>query len=156
MDPPTRRPRARRLEQWIVPAIILFLAAAIIVVITGNWNTWASERVSQKTDDAYVRADLTPLSTKVAGLVGTVPISDYQPVKARDLLVQLRGDDHASGRTPHARAGQESPRQPGRTGNAARRRLSDGVSVGAGSLESRLKSRLAAKIRCPQFCNAVV
>jgi membrane fusion protein, multidrug efflux system len=90
MDPPTRRPRARRLEQWIVPAIILFLAAAIIVVITGNWNTWASERVSQKTDDAYVRAGLTPLSTKVAGLVGTVPISDYQPVKAEDLLVQLR------------------------------------------------------------------
>ena len=92
-DPVTRRPGAHRLEKWIVPAIILFLAAAIIVVITGNWNTWASDRVSQKTDDAYVRADLTPLSTKVAGLVGTVPISDYQQVKAGDLLVQLRDDD---------------------------------------------------------------
>src|SRR5262249_14357755 len=83
----------RRLEQWIVPAIILLLAAAIIVVITGNWNTWASERVSQKTDDAYVRADLTPLSTKVAGLVAAVAVSDYQAVKAGDLLVQLRDDD---------------------------------------------------------------
>jgi membrane fusion protein (multidrug efflux system) len=92
-DPVTRRPWARRSEQWIVPAIILLLAAAIIVLITGNWNTWASERVSQKTDDAYVRADLTPLSTKVAGLVATVAVSDYQPVKAGDLLVQLRDDD---------------------------------------------------------------
>jgi membrane fusion protein (multidrug efflux system) len=81
------------LEQWIVPAIILLLAAAIIVLITGNWNTWASERGSQKTDDAYVRADLTPLGTKVAGLVATVAVSDYQSVKAGDLLVQLRDDD---------------------------------------------------------------
>jgi len=81
------------LEQWIVPAIILLLAAAIIVLITGNWNTWASERVSQKTDDAYVRADLTPLSTKVAGLVATVAVSDYQPVKMGDMLVQLRDND---------------------------------------------------------------
>src|SRR5215472_13185629 len=92
-DPPTRRPRARRLEQWIVPAIILLLAAAIIVLITGNWNTWGSERVSQKTDDAYIRADLTPLSTKVAGLVAAVAVSDYQQVRAGDLLVQLRDDD---------------------------------------------------------------
>ena len=92
-DPVTRRPWRRRLEQWNVPAIILLLAAAIIVLITGNWNTWASERMSQKTDDAYVRADLTPLSTKVAGLVATVTVSDYQPVKAGDLLVELRDDD---------------------------------------------------------------
>ena len=92
-DPVTRRPWGRRLEQWIVPTIILLLAAAIIVLITGNWNTWASERVSQKTDDAYLRADLTPLSTKVAGLVAAVAVSDYQPVKAGDLLVQLRDDD---------------------------------------------------------------
>jgi membrane fusion protein (multidrug efflux system) len=64
-----------------------------MILITGNWNRWVSERVSQKTDDAYVRADLTPLSTKVAGLVATVAVSDYQPVEAGDLLVQLRDDD---------------------------------------------------------------
>src|SRR5262249_19551087 len=58
-----------------------------------NWNAWVSERTSQKTDDAYVRADLTPLSTKVAGLVALVAVSDYQPVKTGDLLVQLRDDD---------------------------------------------------------------
>src|SRR5262249_45675726 len=54
---------------------------------------WASERVSQTTDDAYVRADLTPLSTKVAGLVASVEVADYQKVRAGDLLVRLRDED---------------------------------------------------------------
>src|SRR5271168_3955489 len=82
-----------RLKQWLVSALILLMAAGILLLITGNWNTWASERESQETDDAYLRADLTPLSTKVAGLVATVAVSDYQTVKAGDLLVQLRDDD---------------------------------------------------------------
>src|SRR5580693_2246118 len=84
---------AQRLKQWLVPTIILLLAAGIVFLIAGNWNSWASERASQETDDAYVRADLTPLSTKVAGLVARVAVSDYQTVKAGDLLVQLRDDD---------------------------------------------------------------
>src|SRR5246127_3425088 len=92
-DSVTKRPLTRRVKPWLVPAIILLMAAGIVFLIAGNWNTWASERAAQKTDDAYVRADLTPLSTKVAGLVATVAVSDYQPVKAGDLLVQLRDDD---------------------------------------------------------------
>jgi membrane fusion protein (multidrug efflux system) len=83
----------RRLNAWLMPAIILLLAAAIVILITGNWNRWTGDRVSQKTDDAYLRADLTPLSTKVAGLVEAVAVSDYQKVRAGDLLVQLRDDD---------------------------------------------------------------
>jgi membrane fusion protein (multidrug efflux system) len=82
-----------RLKHLIVPALIFIMAAAIVVVIAGNWNAWASEKAAQETDDAYTRADLTPLSTKVAGLVATVPVSDYQSVKTGDLLVQLRDDD---------------------------------------------------------------
>jgi membrane fusion protein, multidrug efflux system len=69
------------------------MAAAIVVLITGNWNRWIGEHASQETDDAYLRADLTPLSTKAAGLVAAVAVSDYQAVKAGDLLVKLRDDD---------------------------------------------------------------
>src|ERR1700681_4827995 len=83
----------QRLKHWLVPAMILLMAAGIVFLITGNWNTWASDRAAQETDDAYVRADLTPLSTKVAGLVAVVAVSDYQPVKSGDLLVQLQDDD---------------------------------------------------------------
>jgi membrane fusion protein, multidrug efflux system len=82
-----------RLKQLLVPAIILLMAVGIVFLIAGNWNAWASDRASQKTDDAYVRADLTPLSTKVAGLVAAVQVSDYQQVKSGQLLVQLRDDD---------------------------------------------------------------
>ena len=80
-------------RQWSVPGLVLVMAAAILILITGNWNSWASERAEQKTDDAYTRSDLTPLSTKVAGLVATVRVSDYQEVKAGQLLVQLKDDD---------------------------------------------------------------
>jgi membrane fusion protein, multidrug efflux system len=80
-------------RHWTVPGLVLVMAAAILLLIAGNWNSWASENTEQKTDDAYVRADLTPLSTKVAGLVARVAVSDYQTVRAGDLLVQLRDDD---------------------------------------------------------------
>jgi membrane fusion protein, multidrug efflux system len=89
----TKSPGARRWKRWLVPAAILLMSAGILLLITGNWNRWVGDRTSQSTDDAYVRADLTPLSTKVAGLVATVAVADYQPVRAGDLLVQLRDDD---------------------------------------------------------------
>ncbi len=82
-----------RLKRWIVPGLILAMALAIVFVIAGNWNAWASEKAAQNTDDAYTRGDLTPLSTKVAGLVARVTVSDYQSVKTGDLLVELRDDD---------------------------------------------------------------
>jgi len=84
---------AGSLRRLVVPVIILLMAGGIVALIAGNWNSWASERVAQQTDDAHLRADLTPLSTKVAGLVAKVAVSDYQPVKAGDLLVQLRDED---------------------------------------------------------------
>ena len=89
----TARSWPKRLRSWLVPMAIAVIAFALIFLISGNWPTWASERVAQTTDDAYVRADLTPLSTKVAGLVASVDVADYQNVKAGDLLVRLRDED---------------------------------------------------------------
>jgi membrane fusion protein (multidrug efflux system) len=92
-QPPQAHSFASRLKQWLVPAIILLLAGGIVILITTNWNSWSAERAIQETDDAYLHSDLTPLSTKVAGLVATVAVSDYQAVKAGDLLVALRDDE---------------------------------------------------------------
>jgi membrane fusion protein (multidrug efflux system) len=69
------------------------LAIAIFVTITRNWNGWEGAHVEQVTNDAYVRGDLTPLSTKVPGLVRAVKVNDYQEVHKGDLLVQLDDDD---------------------------------------------------------------
>jgi membrane fusion protein, multidrug efflux system len=89
----TNRSWSKRLMSWLVPAAIMVMAVALVVLFSSSWKTWASERIVQTTDDAYVRADLTPLSTKVAGLVSEVKVSDYQAVKAGDLLVRLRDED---------------------------------------------------------------
>src|SRR6202162_1538586 len=82
-----------RVRGWIVSIAILGIAAGLIFVLSSNWTTWASSGEEQKTDDAYLRADVTPLSTKAAGLVASVEVSDYQRVKAGALLVRLRDND---------------------------------------------------------------
>src|SRR5271156_4426553 len=80
--------------KYLTPLLVLLLAAAVIITITRNWNAWEGGRIEQVTDDAYVRGDLTPLSTKVAGIVRNVRVSDYQAVHAGDLLVELQDDDY--------------------------------------------------------------
>jgi membrane fusion protein (multidrug efflux system) len=60
--------------------LVLLLAAAVILTITRNWNSWEGGRIEQQTDDATIRGDLTPLSTKVSGLVRDVKVGDYQQV----------------------------------------------------------------------------
>jgi membrane fusion protein (multidrug efflux system) len=80
-------------QKYGTPLIFLLLAIAIVVTITRNWNAWEGGHVEQVTNDAYVRGDLTPLSTKVPGLVREVKVNDYQQVHKGDLLVQLDDDD---------------------------------------------------------------
>src|SRR5271165_1874428 len=83
----------KKLRGWLVAAAILGIALVLIIVLSFNWTAWAGNSEEQKTDDAYLRADVTPLSTKAAGLVASVEVTDYQPVKAGDLLVRLRDED---------------------------------------------------------------
>lgn len=89
------RPAAKRRLSLgkMVPVLVLILAALIFLGITGGWNGWVGSRGTQKTDDAILRADITPLSTRVSGTVAQVAVTDYQRVKAGDLLVQLKDDD---------------------------------------------------------------
>ena len=76
-----------------VPVFVFLLAVVLFLTITGKWGDWTAGASKQTTDDAYLHADLTPLSTKVSGVVAKVNVSDYQHVKAGELLVQLKDDD---------------------------------------------------------------
>ena len=87
-------PPAHDWKKYVTPTLVLLLAVAILVTITANWNSWEGGHVEQVTDDAYVRGDLTTLSTKVAGIVSTVAVTDYQQVHKGDLLVQLEDSDY--------------------------------------------------------------
>lgn len=90
---PQPKPRWAWLK-YATPIVVLLLAVAVAVTITRDWNAWEGGRIEQVTDDAIVRGDLTPLSTKVAGIVRTVKFSDFQKVHAGDLLVELQDDDY--------------------------------------------------------------
>lgn len=93
-DPqPEQVQKPRRSLRRFAPIVVLLIAATLLFVITTNWNSWVGSKGSQKTDDAYLRADITPLSTRVSGTVKEVAVEDYQRVKAGDLLVQLKDDD---------------------------------------------------------------
>jgi len=84
---------SRRWQKYVTPVVVVLLAVAVVATVTRNWNAWEGGRIEQVTDDAYVRGDLTPLSTKVAGIVKDVKVSDFQQVHKGDLLVQLQDDD---------------------------------------------------------------
>ena len=89
----TPRPEAAW-KKFITPLLVLVLALAILITLTRNWNAWEGGKTDQITDDAYVRGDLTPLSTKVAGIVRAVHVADYQQVHKGDLIVELQDDDY--------------------------------------------------------------
>jgi len=81
-------------QKYGTPLLVVLLATAVVFTIIRNWDSWEGGRIEQVTDDAYVRGDLTPLSTKVAGIVRDVRVSDFQTVHQGDLLVQLDDDDY--------------------------------------------------------------
>jgi membrane fusion protein (multidrug efflux system) len=96
-------------QNYITPILVVLLALAVLVTITRNWNAWEGGKVEQVTDDAYVRGDLTPLSTKVAGIVRSVDVADYQQVHKGDLLVELQDDDYQA-QVDQAKAAVEAAR----------------------------------------------
>jgi membrane fusion protein, multidrug efflux system len=89
--PPPAKPKW---QKYVTPLLVLLRAGTIVATITWKWNAWEGGKINQVTDDAYVRGDLTPLSTKVAGIVSDVKVSDYQAVHKGALIAELQDDDY--------------------------------------------------------------
>jgi membrane fusion protein, multidrug efflux system len=81
-------------KSLIIPLVVLLAAAGLLFAIAGHWTGWRENRPDQETDDAYLKADMTPLSTRISGTVKRVDISDYQSVKAGQTLFELDDDDY--------------------------------------------------------------
>jgi membrane fusion protein (multidrug efflux system) len=80
---------------WLaIPLFAVLAALAFIALATLRWDEWTGRATIQTTDDAYVRADLTRLSSRVAGEVLSLAVNDFQRVKAGDLLVQIDPADY--------------------------------------------------------------
>jgi len=73
IEHPSARSRRLAKVRAILPVLAVFLiAAALFVGVSRRWNDWVADSATQQTDDAQVRADVTPLSTKSSGIVAVV------------------------------------------------------------------------------------
>jgi membrane fusion protein (multidrug efflux system) len=81
-------------KKYVTPLLVVALGLAVLITITRNWNAWEGGKVEQVTDDAYVRGDLTPLSTKVPGIVRAVHVEDFQRVHKGNLIIELQDEDY--------------------------------------------------------------
>jgi len=77
-----------------IPLFAVLAAFGFVALATLHWDEWVGSAVIQTTDDAYIKADTTRLSSRVAGAVLTVAVQDFQRVKAGDLLVQIDPADY--------------------------------------------------------------
>ena len=74
--------------------LVFVVAISIIIVVSTNWTRWEGGAGWQRTNDAYLQADLTPIAARVAGYVRELPIQDYQRVHQGQVLAQLVDDDY--------------------------------------------------------------
>ena len=96
-------------QNYLTTICVVLLTVAVLITLTRNWNAWEGGKAEQVTDDAYVRGDLTPLSTKVPGIVRAVNVTDYQQVHQGDPLVELQDDDYRA-QVDQAKAAVEAAR----------------------------------------------
>ncbi len=134
--------QSARWRNYVAPVAVLLLALAVLITITRNWNAWEGGKVEQVTDDAYVRGDLTPLSTKIAGIVRAVDVADYQQVHKGDLLVELQDDDFQA-QVDQAKAAVEAARA-GIEENLRQRQLQDTRIAKALAGIDQAKAQIAA------------
>jgi membrane fusion protein, multidrug efflux system len=98
-----------RWQNYVTTIFVVLLTLTVLITLTRDWNAWEGGKAEQVTDDAYVRGDLTPLSTKVAGIVRAVHVTDYQQVHQGDPLVELQDDDYRA-QVDQAKAAVEAAR----------------------------------------------
>jgi len=78
----------------VVPLIVLLVAGLLFFVINGRWTSWFGARAEQEAEDAYVQADMTPLSTRISGTVRQMKVEDFDSVKAGQVLVRIDDADY--------------------------------------------------------------
>jgi len=109
-DVPPPPPAPTSTWRRLMPSMVAVTAALIFTALaTLRWDHWVGGMAVQTTDDAYVRAQMTQLSARVAAAVKTVEVDDFQRVKAGDLLLQIDPADYLA-QVAQAEAGEAGAR----------------------------------------------
>ncbi|PIS99997.1 hemolysin D [Bradyrhizobium nitroreducens] len=91
---PTQRPAASLWSRFAIPLFAVIVALGFVALATLRFDEWVGNAPVQTTNDAYVRAELTRLSSRVSGEVLTVAVTDFERVKTGDLLIQIDPADY--------------------------------------------------------------
>ncbi len=83
-----------RIFEIVWRSLAFIVAVAIILIVSGNWTRWSRRARWQRTNDAYLHTDLTPIAAKVGGYLRELPIQDFQRVHKGDVLAQIVDADY--------------------------------------------------------------
>lgn len=81
--------------------IVLGLVALAVVGLGARW--WLHGRFIESTDNAYIRADITAITSRISGEIVEVAVRNNQSVKKGDLLARIDPRDYQA-RVDNARA----------------------------------------------------
>jgi membrane fusion protein (multidrug efflux system) len=85
---------AGALSRLLIPLFVLGVVFFLVGLTFRDWDRWIGQAAVQVTDDAYVRAEITRLSSQIAGPVRSIDVQDFQKVKAGDLLMEIDPRDY--------------------------------------------------------------
>lgn len=88
--PPAAAPKGGR-KKYVLGGL------ALIALLAGGyegWSWWTNGRFMVTTDDAYVQADLSLISSKITGYVSEIAVASNQHVKMGDVLFRIDDGDY--------------------------------------------------------------
>jgi membrane fusion protein (multidrug efflux system) len=140
---------------------IIIGAVVLVVLIIGGVSYWLYSRQFESTDDAFIDADITQVSPKVAAYVQKVYVEGNQYVHKGDLLVELNPQDYqlrleqAKAQLENAKAGYQSSLAnvslTKATTNAAQQQARSNIQTATSNVD---QTRAAANARQAQVAQA--
>lgn len=90
------RTKSRSYTKLLVPIVVVGAVCALVGVSSTRWDAWQAGADVQTTNNAFIRADLSHLSARVAGNISKVMVTDFQRVKAGQVLVEIEQADYVA------------------------------------------------------------
>jgi membrane fusion protein (multidrug efflux system) len=138
-EPPKQVPTPTPLTNSKVRVALL---AGAIVVALAALGLFLYFHNRESTDDAQVDGHITPIASKIYGRVAQVLVTDNQPVKAGQVLVQIDPGDYQAA-LDQAKAALDLAEGEARSAGVDVPRTSENVASGNSSAEAQLAGAVA-------------
>jgi membrane fusion protein (multidrug efflux system) len=107
------------------PLRLAILLVVLVAAAAFGWHWWQVGRFQIGTDNAYLRADISVLTPRIAGEIVTLKVRDNQTVADGDLLLEIDAGDYTAKRDSARAAVAEA--QAALAGNGQQRGQQDAV-----------------------------